>query len=813
MRFSWRFLGFLWLQLFCHNNHSVVSGASSSSSSSSSRSGAAERQVQERVRENVDHFMNAPVLATSLLRDFVDLGGFPHDLQAPDRDGALRYLFSQVQTNHLKVYYGLETGVFLGYGDDFSFATSREPGESGYRVDHDNANATSSVPNKYWNTCVNRDTGQAEECQMGVGDAYIACQNDCELVPCSSLREDVTQDIEKKWCRNYTIETVPENVETARGYIPRTYHCINSGGQFTQTPGKALVATSSTDSGVAEESNRLLELGDCTFGDGTLVTREIAGPFAYCGGGDTESETCNTTYVGMFRSRDYDPRYRGWYTTTAQAQHPQWSDPYTFFSTGDIGITWADPIYTTNDDDQKIFQGILAVDYQLDAISQFLIDAYQNTDTLVAIFEDQAPNYVVGVSTGSSTTQKVLASDPTRPCPTTSSSEQECEVVRISLSKLQETDADVVFQNAFLALRDAGFPDDSFISVKVDEGSAASDGYYSAISIVYEHPNANLKWRIVVANPVDRNASNTITKGQPLFVPMCLVAGLGFAACIGLFAVFYRRRGERAVIYSDVRFTCAFILGCALLNLATFTFLGENTDELCMARMWSFHFMFALALSPLFVKVYRLWKLVGHATALRRPKITNLQAALYTVPIPAIQGSILLIFSFVDPSLQSESTDLVGGNLVPNVTCEHEGNAFMITQLVFDVSLVCIGCLLAFVSRNMDPKFGEPKQMIFSMYNIAFTGVILIALFLAVDIEEDGRQMLHAIGIFWGTIVSSAAFVVPRLMQANSDEGIHISGMFSANSSKPIATTEQTDVPDSQGAELVPPFKSRNAGA
>ena len=71
--------------------------------------------------------------------------------------------------------------------------------------------------------------------------------------------------------------------------------------------------------------------------------------------------------------------------------------------------------------------------------------------------------------------------------------------------------------------------------------------------------------------------------------------------------------------------------------------------------------------------------------------------------------------------------------------------------------MVCIGCLLAFVSRNMDPKFGEPKQMIFSMYNIAFTGVILIALFLAVDIEEDGRRMLQGIGIFWGTIVSSAA--------------------------------------------------------
>uniref|UniRef100_A0A7S0C5V9 G-protein coupled receptors family 3 profile domain-containing protein n=1 Tax=Proboscia inermis TaxID=420281 RepID=A0A7S0C5V9_9STRA len=105
----------------------------------------------------------------------------------------------------------------------------------------------------------------------------------------------------------------------------------------------------------------------------------------------------------------------------------------------------------------------------------------------------------------------------------------------------------------------------------------------------------------------------------------------------------------------------------------------------------------------------------------------------------------------------------------------------MITQLVFDISLVLMGCLLAFVSRNMDSKFGEPKQMIFSMYNIAFTGVILIVLFLAVDVEEDGKRMLQAIGIFWGTVISSAIFVLPRLMQGNGKRrvlrGTSVSGL------------------------------------
>ena len=778
----------------------ATNNAFSSRTLSSATASASERQVQLRVRENIDYFMNAPVLATSLQSDFFDLGGFPHDLEAPDRDLALQYMFSQVQTRQIKVYYGLESGVFVGYGDDFSLATSREPGESAFRVSllDDTTTATEQQNvtlsqnewelQKYWNTCVNRETGVPEPCRMSVGDKYIECQNDCELVPCRDIRDAyngswetdgdsitdrIVEDI--KYCRNYTVESVSEEMnndeqQVARGYIPRTYHCINEGGQFTQTLGEALVAD-----GGAE-----LSLGNCTFSDGTLVTREISGPFAFCGEDEEgEAKTCTGTHKGMYRTRDYDPRYRGWYVETAQAQHSTWSDPYTFFSTGEIGITWADPIYIEKDG-RRIFQGILAVDYPLDAISEFLIDAYKNTNTLVAIIEDKDPNYVVGVSTGSSTTKKVQVSDVTLPCP--ADEDEECEVIRLPVTELYETDADLVFQSAFSDLKEAGFPEDGFISVKVDAGSTM-DGYYSAISIVYEHTNANLKWRIVVANPIQRNAANTITSGQPLFLPLILIALLGFAACVTLFALFYRRRNERAVIYSDVRFTCAFITGCALLNLTTLSLLGENTDAMCMTRMWSVHFMFALALSPLFVKVYRLWKLVGHSTAMHRPKITNLQATLYSVPIPAIQGTILLIFTFLDPPQQSESMELDGGTLVPNIVCERNSGAFFITQLVFITSLICIGCFLAFVSRNMDPKFGEPKQMIFSMYNIAFTGVILIALFSAVDVEEDGRRMLHAIGIFWGTIVSSAAFVVPRLMQANTDNGVHVSGLMALGDS------------------------------
>lgn len=102
------------------------------------------------------------------------------------------------------------------------------------------------------------------------------------------------------------------------GFVPRSTYCINSFGIPTQTPGD-----------VAKKDTQ--ELGNCFFEDGvTPVERNLAGDYAYCGG---DGKVCSDTFAGAFISRDYDPRWRGWYIETKGIQKPNWSQPYVFFST------------------------------------------------------------------------------------------------------------------------------------------------------------------------------------------------------------------------------------------------------------------------------------------------------------------------------------------------------------------------------------------------------------------------------------------------------------------------------------------------
>ena len=75
-----------------------------------------------------------------------------------------------------------------------------------------------------------------------------------------------------------------------------------------------------------------------------------------------------------------------------------------------------------------------------------------------------------------------------------------------------------------------------------------------------------------------------------------------------------------------------------------------------------------------------------------------------------------------------------------------------------------VGCFLAFKSRNVDRRYGESKQLIFAMYNIALVGIVFLILLSVADIDPSGSRLLQGVGVWWGTVFSSAAFVIPRLV-------------------------------------------------
>ena len=397
------------------------------------------------------------------------------------------------------------------------------------------------------------------------------------------------------------------------------------------------------------------------------------------------SQKSDQIFVGGHHSRRYEPRLRPWYIGTREIQNAFWTKPYPFATNNDMGISYGKPVYYTDPSTgRKIFRGVICVDYDLIEISRFLNDVFlkimeefeqdadapenpasgdedQNQETMyssssgatVLIVEDDAPHYIIGSSTGSKAAKKVRIDDESINCEDEEifAGTFECKTVRSTAQDYLNTNSrlDVVMALAFEAQKEAGFPKrlvksrasisgsnnrtgDGDDDGDDDDGDDAGPKFYVSQSLMYEQSEGeNLRWRIIVAMPVGISADDALFVGDPMFLVVLCVGTVGCITCLLLFHFYFKKRKKTEVRMSDWRFTSAFILGCALLNLTTLTYIGPATDQNCMLRMWSFHLVFVLAITPLLVKVWRIWKLVGSADRAVRLSITNLKALLYTM--------------------------------------------------------------------------------------------------------------------------------------------------------------------------------------
>jgi len=385
-----------------------------------------------------------------------------------------------------------------------------------------------------------------------------------------------------------------------------------------------------------------------------------------------------------------------------------------------------------------------------------------------------------------------LSADLSKPCPVDRGEKTGCEPVRISINEFGAEKAhamDVVLTAAAEMHKQEGYPQELLV-VKVSNGSSIP--IYVSQSTVYTQEGTELKWHVVVVEPAVESTTSALVKGDPYFAVVCVIAGLGCIICCWFVTAIYQRRGEKAIVYSDWRFTSAFIAGCIFFNGSSFTLLGENTKVTCLLRMWSFHFFFVVALSPLFVKVWRMYTLVGSLNV-RRNTISNMKAALYTLPMIAVQTLLLLIFTFVDPPRPMDDIDQEGGSVTYGIVCGTDTNAYFYALSGYEALCVFMGCVLAYKSRNMPDEFGEAKQMIFSMYNIFFVGLVMILVVQVTGLQTNERSVLQAVGVFWGTVVSASAFVIPRLLLAQEyrrerqdgvRRSVHISGIDASQAGK-----------------------------
>lgn len=237
----------------------------------------------------------------------------------------------------------------------------------------------------------------------------------------------------------------------------------------------------------------------------------------------------------------------------------------------------------------------MSVDYDLTVITKLISEEYEGTDLTILIVEAEAPHYVIASSTGSTSSRSALKNNHNASCPVPIIDDylDECTIIRVPIDQMNNNSMDIVLQRTFYEHQRQNFPLSAIIPVKENDdiGSAA----YITKSKVYQQENApSLKWHVFVVTSMERLTVDSSVAGDESFAMTIVLGSCGFIGCMAMFIIFFKNRTKQAMIYADWRFTCAFLFGCTMLNLSTFTLLGYPTNSLCLLRMWSFNLLFVI---------------------------------------------------------------------------------------------------------------------------------------------------------------------------------------------------------------------------
>ena len=221
------------------------------------------------------------------------------------------------------------------------------------------------------------------------------------------------------------------------------------------------------------------------------------------------------------------------------AQKPYWTAPYIFVESVDVssnmGTTYIKPMYKTDEEGRKVFDGLLALDYTFLDIADFLSASYEDSDTIiVAIIEESSPNYVIATSKGGIGSKFVNASDETQICPSDTDA-SECKIVQIEVNELDDAASE-----AFSTHFEAGFPEFEILPITFNGVAYASQTKLLTLE-------GGMDWRLLILIPIEMQREDTLMTGDPLVAAIFVPSLLGFTICSIFFALFIKNREHREI--------------------------------------------------------------------------------------------------------------------------------------------------------------------------------------------------------------------------------------------------------------------------
>jgi 7 transmembrane sweet-taste receptor of 3 GCPR len=216
--------------------------------------------------------------------------------------------------------------------------------------------------------------------------------------------------------------------------------------------------------------------------------------------------------------------------------------------------------------------------------------------------------------------------------------------------------------------------------------------------------------------------------------------------------------------YASPSFLIGMLLGAALIMVGVILFaLDDPSEGTCTGALWMGLFGTSLALSMLFAKTFRVWRLLKAAKQLRSRAISDMDLLPIAGGITLLCIVLLAVWTAVDaPAPDRMTSGLQDDEYMIFCNSSEHGIAFMAATIAYFGILLAIGVVLAFLSRKFPSAFDESKWISLSIYCMSVASVIIVIVtFVLSDLEA--KFMIVSACVIIAVASFTALLFVPKI--------------------------------------------------
>ncbi|KAF2070353.1 hypothetical protein CYY_008324 [Polysphondylium violaceum] len=244
---------------------------------------------------------------------------------------------------------------------------------------------------------------------------------------------------------------------------------------------------------------------------------------------------------------------------------------------------------------------------------------------------------------------------------------------------------------------------------------------------------------VILITFIDCNSDRELVEVNSIFYCLCTVDTptfvkfvLGVIALIlalmliasGVISLKYRKK--RVIRYSNPLFLIIILIGC-LVYLVLIPVMYSTSSASCKIRFPIIIFALSMVSSSVFVKQFRIWKLIKDIQLLRETNVENKYLLQFVSLLMIVPVLIIIVSFFALPTKETVKYDTEKVTITHYCTFDYYF-IYIIIFLIYQMGILFFGCYLVIVCRkfrSVPGTFNEATYIGILIYN--YTVVIIVA--------------------------------------------------------------------------------------